>query len=243
MRTETRARTIIKTISWRVTATLTTIAIVLAITGRINVALQIGVIEVFMKILVYYLHERVWTNMTFGIKEKPPLVLWFTGLSGCGKSQLSQAIYEKLQRKKIRAEYFDGRKIREIFPEIGYAPNKRKEHIKQIGSLVKILENNYTTVVGSFESPYEESRAYLRNNLKNYIEIYVYATLDYCIKNDTRGLYRKALSGELDNFVGVSIKYEEPKNPNIKIDFEHQTVEDSTNQIITYLEKNNYLEA
>jgi len=97
------------------------------------------------------------------------------------------------------------------------------------------------TVVGSFESPFEESRVYLRSNLKNYVEIYVYAMLDYCIKNDRRGLYRKALSGELANFVGVSIKYEEPKNPNMKIDFEHQTVDDSTNRIINYLEKNNCL--
>ena len=238
---ETKIRTIIKTLSWRVTATLTTIAIALAITRRIDIAIEIGIIEVFMKILIYYLHERLWTHMSVGIKEKTPLVLWFTGLSGCGKSQLSQAIYEKLQQKKIRVEYFNGRKIRELFPEIGYSPEKRNEHIKQIGSLVKILEKNNTSVVGSFESPFEESREYLRSILKNYIEIYVYATLDYCIKNDIRGLYKEAFSGKLDNFVGVSIKYEEPKTPNIKIDFEHQPVDESTNQIINYLEKNNYL--
>jgi adenylylsulfate kinase len=238
---EARARTIIKTISWRVTATLTTIAIALAITGRIDVALQIGVIEVFLKMLIYYLHERLWTKMSFGTEEKHPLVLWFTGLSGCGKSELSTAIFEKLQQKNVRVEYFNGRKIREIFPDIGYSPEKRKEHIKQIGSLVKILENNNTSVVGSFESPFEESRDYLRKTLKNYIEIYVYASLDYCIENDTRGLYQKALSGSLDNFVGVSIPYEEPETPNLKIDFEHQTISESTKQIMTYLEKYNYL--
>ncbi|HEX9666235.1 MAG TPA: adenylyl-sulfate kinase [Thermodesulfobacteriota bacterium] len=239
---ETKIRSFVKTLSWRVTATITTIIVALAITRRIDIAIQIGLLEALLKMLVYFIHERSWAKITFGIHEKKPLVLWFTGLSGSGKSQISQAVYEKFQKRRIRVEYFNGRKIREIFPEIGYSPENRKEHIGKICSLVKILENNNTSVIGSFESPFEETRNYLRINLINYVEIYVRATLDYCISNDDRGLYRKAMSGELDNFVGVSIEYEEPKNPEIIIDAENQSIKESTEQILKYLEKNKFLQ-
>ena len=97
-------------------------------------------------------------------------------------------------------------------------------------------------MVGSFESPFEESRNFLRDNLKTYVEIYIHASLDYCIRNNNnRGLYDKAMSGELDNFVGVSIKYEEPKNPEIRIDIENQSIQESTRQVLKYLETNDYL--
>lgn len=238
---ETKIRSFVKTLSWRVTATITTIIVALAITKRIDIAVQIGLIEALLKMLVYFIHERSWAKFTFGIREKKPLVLWFTGLSGCGKSQISQAVYEKFQQRRIRVEYFNGRKIREIFPEIGYSPDNRKEHIRKIGSLIEILENNNTSVIGSFESPFEETRSYLRRHLINYIEIYVHASLDYCIGKDNRGLYRKAMNGELDNFVGVSIEYEEPKNPEILIEAESQSVRESVKQILKYLEKNNFL--
>lgn len=238
---ETKIRSFVKTLSWRVTATITTIIVVLAITKKIDIAIKIGLIEVFLKMLVYFIHERSWSKIKFGIHEKKPLVLWFTGLSACGKSQISQAVFEKFQQMRIRVEYFNGRKIREIFPEIGYSPENRKEHIRKIGLLIGILENNNTSVIGSFESPFEETRNYLRRNLINYIEIYVHASRDYCISRDSRGLYRKAMNGELDDFVGVSIEYEEPKNPEITIEAESQSVSASAKQILKYLEKNNFL--
>ena len=238
---ETKIRSFVKTLSWRVTATITTIIVALAITKRIDIAIQIGLVEAILKMLVYFIHERSWAKVKFGIHEKKPLVLWFTGLSGCGKSQISQAVFEKFQQRRIRVEYFNGRKIREIFPEIGYSPENRKEHIRKIGLLIGILENNNTSVIGSFESPFEETRNYLRRNLINYIEIYVHASRDYCISRDSRGLYRKAMNGELDDFVGVSIEYEEPKDPEITIEAESQSVSASAKQILKYLEKNNFL--
>ena len=242
MRIETKIRTLLKTLSWRLTATFTTMVVAFAITKRVDIAVEIGLLEAILKLLVYYIHERIWTKADFGIQEKKPLVLWFTGLSGCGKSELSQAIYEDLLKRKIRAEYFNGRRIRDIFPEIGYSPKDRRDHIKKIGSLIKILEDNNTSVVGSFESPFEESRSYLRESLKTYIEIYIHASVDYCItNNNNKGLYDKAMSGELDNFVGVSIKYEEPKNPEIRIDIENQSIQESTKQVLKYLETNDYL--
>ena len=239
---ETKIRSLVKTLSWRFTATITTIIVALAITKKIDVAIQIGLVEAFLKMLVYFIHERSWAKIKFGVHEKKPLVLWFTGLSGCGKSQISQALFEKFQERRIRVEYFNGRKIREVFPEIGYSPENRKEHIRKIGSLIQILQNNNTSVIGSFESPFEETRNYLRRNLINYVEIYVHATLDYCIRNDSRGLYRKAMNGELDNFVGVSIEYEEPRHPEIVIEAASQTAKESAKQVLKYLEKNDFLD-
>ncbi len=234
---ETHARSIVKTISWRFWATLTTIALVFLFVGEIKTALSIGIVEVVAKLILYFFHERTWDKIHFGKKEIQPLVLWFTGLSGSGKSTISEKVYEELVKRGIKTERLDGDTIRDIFPKTGFAKKDRDEHIKRVGFLVSRMEKNGIFVVASFVSPYRESREFVRNLCSNFIEIHISTSLEVCEKRDTKGLYKKARNGEIENFTGVNDPYEEPQNPEITIDTNKISLEKATKKIIKYINK------
>src|SRR3989338_4845505 len=105
---ETKRRTILKTLSWRLTATLTTVVLVYLITGQIKAAITIGSIEVFAKMAIYYFHERGWGKIAFGKKEILPSVIWLTGLPSSGKGKLSRLLFDELKARGFKAEYIDG---------------------------------------------------------------------------------------------------------------------------------------
>jgi adenylylsulfate kinase len=214
---ENKTRSILKTVSWRIWATVTTFALVFLFIGEVEVALTIGVIEVFIKMLIYFLHERVWDKIKFGRKEIKPAVFWFTGLSGSGKSTLSKAFYEKLVDRGLKVEYLDGDSIRNIFPKTGYSKEERNTHIKRVGYLASKLEKNGVIVIASFISPYKESRYFIRNLCDNFIEVYISTPLEECERRDVKGLYAKARRGEIKQFTGIDDPYEKPENPEVEI--------------------------
>lgn len=182
MFTESNSRSLIKTISWRFFATITTAAIVYAFTGRLNIALAVGGIEVILKLILYYFHERTWNKISYGKKEIKPKVIWLTGLSGSGKSTIAEALYKKLKSKGLKAEYLDGDRVRDIFPKTGFSKEERDRHIKRIGFLASILEKNGVIVIAAFISPYEESRQFVKNLCNNFIEVHVSTPLEECKK-------------------------------------------------------------
>ncbi|MEA3500228.1 MAG: adenylyl-sulfate kinase [Candidatus Marinimicrobia bacterium] len=235
MHKETHARSIVKTISWRIWATLTTITLVLIFVGEIKIALYVGITEVVAKMILYFFHEKTWNKIRFGKKEIQPLVLWFTGLSGSGKSTLSEAVYKELIKKDIKTERLDGDTVRDIFPQTGFSKIERNGHIKRVGYLASRMEKNGIFVVASFVSPYKESREFVRNICKNVIEIYVSTPLETCEKRDTKGLYKKARNGEIENFTGVNDPYEEPQNPEITIDTSKMSIEKATKKVMKYI--------
>ena len=234
---ETHARSVIKSISWRFWALLTTIALVLLFVGEIKVALSVGITEVVAKIILYFFHERTWDKIRFGKKEIQPLILWFTGLSGSGKSTLSEAVYKELMKKDIKTERLDGDTVRDIFPKTGFTKIERNEHIKRVGYLASRMEKNGIFVVASFVSPYKESREFVRDLCDNFIEIYISTPLEICEKRDTKGLYKKARNGEIENFTGVNDPYEEPQNPEITIDTGKLSIEKATKKVMEYINK------
>ncbi len=234
---ETHARSVIKSISWRFWASLTTIALVLLFVGEIKVALSVGITEVVAKIILYFFHERTWDKIRFGKKEIQPLILWFTGLSGSGKSTLSEAVYKELMKKDIKTERLDGDTVRDIFPKTGFTKIERNEHIKRVGYLASRMEKNGIFVVASFVSPYKESREFVRDLCDNFIEIYISTPLEICEKRDTKGLYKKARNGEIENFTGVNDPYEEPQNPEITIDTGKLSIEKATKKVMKYINK------
>ena len=236
---EQKRRSIVKTISWRFWATATTIALVFLFVGEVKIALSIGIIEVILKMALYFVHERFWNKLKFGKKEVKPSVIWFTGLSGSGKSTLSEALYQKLKDKGIKVEHLDGDSIRAIFPKTGFSKEERNMHIRRVGYLASKLEQNGVTVIASFISPYKETRDFVRKLCANFIEVYVATPLDVCEQRDVKGLYAKARSGEIKQFTGIDDPYEIPENSEIRIDTSNQTVEESFNNIIKYLNKNN----
>jgi len=215
---ETKSRSIVKTISWRVLATLTTIILVYIFIGDTTIALSVGGIEVILKMLIYFFHERAWDKIKFGRKEVKPAVIWFTGLLRSGKSEIAKKVYEEIKRKGYKAEYLDGHTVRHLFPETGYAREEVNMHIKRVGYLASKLEEQGVFVVASFLSPYRESREFVKGICKNFVEVYISTPIEVCEKRDTTGIYEKAKMGEIKNLPGIGVEYEVPDRPSLKLE-------------------------
>lgn len=170
-------------------------------------------------------------------KKLKPAVLWFTGLSGSGKSTVSERVYPVLKERGYRVEHLDGDAIRDIFPKTGFSKEDRNAHIKRVGYLASRLQAHGVFVIGSFISPYKESRDFVRNLCEDFVEIYISTPLEECERRDVKGLYEKARSGEISQFTGIDDPYEAPENPELEIDTTDITVDEAVDKVIEYLEQ------
>ena len=236
---ETNKRSIAKGISWRVVATTTTILIVYFFFGRLDLAIAAGFIETILKIVLYWAHERVWMKIRWGKKKIEPFNLWFTGLPLSGKTTIADRVYEELQKMHIPIERLDSKDIRDVVPNIGYSREDRNRHMKRVGHLIKTLQNNSISTVASFVSPYRESRKAIREMVKNNVVVYLKADIETCKKRDYKGVYEKALKGELQNFSGINDVYEEPQHAEIVIDTDKLSIDEAVAIIVKYIKKNN----
>lgn len=234
---ETKTRTVIKTISWRFWATVTTTALVFLFIGKPEVALSIGAIEVILKLLIYFFHERVWANIKFGKSEIEPFVVWLTGLSRSGKTEVAEILSQKMKRFGLKVQHLDGHNVRTIFTEAGFTKNEVNEHIKRVGYLASILEKQGIFVIASFLSPYEEARKFVRKLSNNFVEVFVSTPLEVCKSRDNSGLYERAIKGEIQNLPGINAPYEKPENPELVIDTNEYSFEEAAQQIFNYLNK------
>jgi len=237
---ETHCRSIFKTISWRILATLTTIMLVFVFTGRVRIAVAIGGVEVILKLILYFVHERLWNGFHWGKKELSPFVLWFTGLPSSGKSTLADAIAGYLAKKGVKVERLDGDNVRKIFPNTGFSKEERDNHIRRIGYLCSILEKNGISVITSFVSPYKDSRVFVRRMTRNFIEVYISTPIAECEKRDVKGLYKKARLGEIKQFTGIDDPYEIPDSPEVIINTKDEDISFSVNKAISFLKKRGY---
>ncbi|MCF7861788.1 adenylyl-sulfate kinase [Candidatus Woesearchaeota archaeon] len=165
-------------------------------------------------------------------------VLWFTGLSGSGKSTIADRVKEELLKKNIPIEQLDGDEVREhLTRDLGFSKEDRDENIRRIAFVAKLLSRNKVGIIASFISPYEDIRKEVRDSVTNFIEIYVNAPLEVCEARDVKGLYKKARAGEIKNFTGISDPYEEPKNPEIELKTDKSSIEECVKQVIHYLKE------
>ncbi len=236
---ETNKRSIVKGISWRVVATTTTILIVYFFFGRLDLAIAAGLIETVLKVALYWAHERAWMKIRWGKKKIEPFNLWFTGLPLSGKTTIADRVYEELQKLQIPLERLDSKDIRDVVPDIGFSREDRNRHMKRVGHLIKTLQNNSISTVASFVSPYRESRKAIREMVINNIVVYLKANIEICKKRDYKGVYEKALKGELQNFSGVNDVYEEPQHAEIVIDTDKTSIDEAVEIIVKYIKKNN----
>lgn len=234
---ETNIRSIAKGFSWRLFATTTTVIIVYVFFGRLDLAIAAGIIETISKVLLYYAHEKIWQRVRWGKKQIEPFNLWLTGLPMSGKSTIGDLVFEKLKKYQIPMERIDSKDIRDLIPNIGYTREDRNRHMHRIGHLIKTLQNNSISTIASFVSPYKESRKAIREMVKNNVVVYVKADIELCKGRDYKGVYAKALAGELQNFSGVNDVYEEPQHAEIIIDTEILSAEEAANVIVQYLKK------
>ncbi|UXU84098.1 adenylyl-sulfate kinase [Mammaliicoccus sciuri] len=172
------------------------------------------------------------------------VVIWFTGLSGSGKSTISVALEKALFEQNITSYRLDGDNIRHgLNQNLGFSPEDRKENIRRIGEVGKLMVDAGVVTMTAFISPYEEDRNTVRDILEDgeFIEVFTKCSLDECESRDPKGLYKKARSGEIKEFTGINAPYEEPSNPEIVIDTENESVEQSVEKIVAYLKENQYL--
>jgi len=229
---ESSTRSLAKTISWRVIATLTTTTIVWLVTGKLTLAVAVGGIEAVTKMVLYYGHERLWDRIRIGRKTAKPAVIWLTGLSGSGKSTIAVWLADALERQGHKVERLDGDTIRDIFPATGFTRPDRDQHIRRVGYLASRLERNGVFVVASLVSPYQDSRDFVRGLCDRFLEVYVATPLDECERRDVKGLYAKARSGEITSFTGIDDPYQPPRQPELTIDTSDVSVENAGQQVL-----------
>lgn len=175
--------------------------------------------------------------------EQKGVTLWFTGLPCSGKSSVADAVAEELRQNGFKAERLDADIIRKhLWRELGYSKEDRDENIRRAAFLAKLLTKNGIIVLTSFVSPYTELRDYARREIGDFVEIYVKCPVEVCIQRDTRGMYEKALSGEIPNFTGVSDPYEEPLNPEVLIESDKESLEESVTKVIARIKELGYID-
>ena len=168
------------------------------------------------------------------------VVLWFTGLSGSGKSTLAHVLEEKLFNKGCKTLVLDGDNVRHgLNSNLDFSDDDRKENIRRIGEVAKLMLESGLIVMTAFISPFREDRAAVRNLISNsdFIEIYCKASLETCEARDVKGLYKRARAGEIKNYTGIDSPYEAPNNPELIIDTDKETLDESVSKIYSFLER------
>ncbi|MFV1959326.1 MAG: adenylyl-sulfate kinase [Planctomycetota bacterium] len=162
-------------------------------------------------------------------------MLWLTGLSGSGKSTFADALAPALEKQGLPVERLDGDLVRALFPQTGFTREERNLHVGRMGFLASRLERHGVTVVASFISPYREGREAVRRLCRRFVLVHVATPLQVCEQRDVKGLYARARRGEITHFTGVDDPYEEPADPQIRIDTADTSVEEAVERVLAYL--------
>ncbi|MFA1822878.1 adenylyl-sulfate kinase [Virgibacillus oceani] len=171
-------------------------------------------------------------------------VLWFTGLSGSGKSTISVELEKELHNAGIRTFRLDGDNIRHgLNKNLGFSPEDRKENIRRIGEVSKLMVEAGLITLTAFISPYRKDRDEIRDLLEEgeFIEVFVDASIETCESRDPKGLYKKVRQGEIKSFTGIDAPYEAPIDPDVTVNTNKQNSEESVRTIMTYLKREGYL--
>ena len=164
--------------------------------------------------------------------------VWFTGLSGAGKTTLNRAVYRCLLARGLPVESLDADIVRRhLGRDLGFSKEDRDENIRRIGYVAGLLSKHGVFVLVSAISPYRAARDEVRQSIQDFIEVYVNAPLEACEQRDVKGLYRKARNGELKGFTGIDDPYEPPLSPEVECRTDRETIEDSTSKIMAYLDR------
>lgn len=178
------------------------------------------------------------------IVDHPGFVLWFTGLSGAGKTTIAKAMLPILQARGIRIERLDGDVVREsLTKDLGFTKKDRDTNIERVTFVAKLLSRNNVAVLATFMSPYEGTRNTVRDEVTNYIEVFVDAPVEVCEERDVKGIYAKFRAGEVKNLNGLDLPYEDPQQPDIHVETHKESVEESAAKVIQWLEEHQWIPA
>jgi len=169
-------------------------------------------------------------------------VIWLTGIPGSGKTTLALELKNFYDQKGLPIDILDGDEIRKtLSKDLGFSPEDRKEHNRRVIFVAQILAKNGVTTIVPLISPYRVTREFARKEIPDFVEVWVKASVDECKKRDPKGLYKKAMAGEIKNLTGLQAPYEEPQNAELVLDTEKHTVEESVELIISTVKKLGYL--
>lgn len=174
------------------------------------------------------------------IKKHDSFLIWFTGLSGSGKSTLSNVIEQRLHELGVHTYPLDGDNVREgINKNLSFSAEDRDENIRRVAEIARLFVDAGIVVLGSFISPYAKSRDEIKAIVgeDNFIEVFVNTSLEECERRDVKGLYKKARTGEIPSFTGISSPYEAPKNPDIEIRTEELSIEEAADKVLEFISK------
>lgn len=186
----------------------------------------------------------VWHNATVTRERRESLnghksvALWFTGLSGAGKSTIAHAVEERLHGLGCRTFVFDGDNVRHgLCSDLGFSDEDRSENLRRIGEMVKLFTEAGVIALTAFISPFVKDRERVRNLLPHgdFLEVYCRCSLTVCEDRDVKGLYKRARAGEIKEFTGISSPYEEPLNPELMLDTDRQTIDECVDQVLRLL--------
>jgi adenylyl-sulfate kinase len=170
--------------------------------------------------------------------------IWFTGLSGSGKSTLSEVIEQRLKAHGRNVEVLDGDIVRtHLSKGLGFSREDRDTNIKRIGFVCALLTRNGVVCISAAIAPYREARDWARREIGNFVEVYVKCPLEVCRERDVKGLYKLVDEGKIKNFTGVDDPYEEPVHPELIVETDKETVEESVTRIFARLAELGYLES
>ncbi|NOT50051.1 MAG: adenylyl-sulfate kinase [Chitinophagaceae bacterium] len=226
---------LLKAISYRLYSSVITFLISYLFTGNLVVSLSIGLVDSVVKIFSYYAFDEIWAALT-GFKVQPAVV-FLTGLSGSGKTTIARDVIEKLKKKGQAPILLDGDEIRNAIKLTGFDEESRKRHNLNVGYMASLLEGQGKIVIVSLISPYDDIRQQIRGMCKKFIEVYVNTDIKVCMERDPKGMYKKALAGEIKDFTGVSAPYYPPQDPEIILDTATMNIKECTTKIINTLKK------
>lgn len=176
-------------------------------------------------------------------QEQKGFTLWFTGLPCSGKSAVADRVAEILRAHNLKVERLDGDVVRKsLCRDLGFSKKDRDENIRRVAFVAKLLTRNGVVVLTSFISPYREIRDEARREIGEFIEVYVKCPLEVCMSRDVKGMYQKAIRGEIKEFTGISDPYEEPVNPELVLETDRETLDESARKVLDYLKKSGYID-
>ncbi|MEX2707428.1 MAG: adenylyl-sulfate kinase [Candidatus Freyrarchaeum guaymaensis] len=176
------------------------------------------------------------------MKVREGFGVWLTGLPASGKTTIARTLEKALRRRGLRVEVLDGDEVRRnLSPDLGFTRKDRETHARRVAYVAKLLVRNGVAVIVGLISPYRNFREHARKQIGNFVEVWVRCPLEECIRRDPKGLYEKAMRGEINDLTGIQDPYEEPLNPEVTVDTSKESVEESVNKIIKKLENLGYL--
>jgi adenylylsulfate kinase len=176
------------------------------------------------------------------MKKHQGFTVWFTGLPCCGKTTIADQVATLLKKKDYTVERLDGDVIRQgLTNDLGFSKKDRDENIRRATFVAKMLTRNNVIVLATFVSPYREQRRNARKEIERFVEVYVRCPVEICMKRDVKGMYQRALEGKIKHFTGVDDPYEEPEHPELIVDTDKETVEDSVNKVLDTLTALEYI--